>query len=64
MCEAAFAQRSNLQSHKRATHLDDKRYVCDICDRRFKRRRLLDYHKKATHTGERPMVNSYYSFKC
>lgn len=54
LCESSFAQRSNLMSHKRATHFNDKRYKCDTCDRSFKRRRLLEYHKKATHTGERP----------
>lgn len=54
MCDSSFAQRSNLMSHKRATHFDDKRYKCDTCDRKFKRRRLLEYHIKATHTGERP----------
>lgn len=47
-------QRSNLQSHKRSTHYDDKRYKCTDCGRAFKRRRLLDYHMKAAHTGERP----------
>lgn len=41
-------------SHKRATHLNDKRHKCTICDRSFKRKRLLDYHVKAQHTGERP----------
>lgn len=51
------SQRSNLQSHKRATHYDDKRYKCMECGKAFKRRRLLDYHMKAAHTGERP-------FKC
>lgn len=54
MCSASFAQRSNLMSHKRATHFDDKRYKCDICERSFKRRRLLEYHIRASHTGERP----------
>lgn len=54
LCKASFAQRSNLMSHKRATHFNDKRYKCDTCDRSFKRRRLLEYHIKATHTGERP----------
>lgn len=49
-----FSQRSNLQSHKRSTHYDDKRYKCTDCGRAFKRRRLLDYHMKAAHTGERP----------
>lgn len=49
-----FSQRSNLQSHKRATHYNDKRYKCDKCQKGFKRRRLLDYHTKAAHTGERP----------
>lgn len=48
------SQRSNLQSHKRATHYDDKRYKCMECGKGFKRRRLLDYHIKAAHTGERP----------
>lgn len=48
------SQRSNLQSHKRATHYNDKRYKCDDCGKGFKRRRLLDYHIKAAHTGERP----------
>lgn len=46
ICGTSFAQRSNLQSHKRATHLNDKRHKCDKCDRSFKRRRLLDYHIK------------------
>lgn len=41
-------------SHKRATHLNDKRHKCTTCDRSFKRKRLLDYHVKAQHTGERP----------
>lgn len=49
-----YSQRSNLQSHKRSTHYDDKRYKCTDCGRAFKRRRLLDYHMKAAHTGERP----------
>lgn len=53
-CDKSFAQRSNLMSHKRATHLNDKRYKCETCERSFKRRRLLEYHIKATHTGERP----------
>ncbi|KAG8319661.1 hypothetical protein J6590_086781 [Homalodisca vitripennis] len=53
-CGATFSQRSNLQSHKRATHYDDKRYKCMECGKGFKRRRLLDYHMKAAHTGERP----------
>lgn len=43
-----------MQSHKRATHYNDKRYKCDDCGKGFKRRRLLDYHIKAAHTGERP----------
>lgn len=54
MCPSRFAQRSNLMSHKRATHFNDKRYKCETCSRSFKRRRLLEYHIKATHTGERP----------
>lgn len=54
MCSSSFAQRSNLMSHKRATHFNDKRYKCETCNRSFKRRRLLEYHIKATHTGERP----------
>lgn len=54
MCPSSFAQRSNLMSHKRATHFNDKRYKCETCHRSFKRRRLLEYHIKATHTGERP----------
>lgn len=53
MCNSSFAQRSNLMSHKRATHYNDKRYKCESCDRSFKRRRLLEYHIRATHTGER-----------
>lgn len=57
LCGARFSQRSNLQSHKRATHYDDKRHKCEECGKAFKRRRLLDYHLKAAHTGERP-------FKC
>ncbi|PBC32972.1 Zinc finger protein [Apis cerana cerana] len=52
--EKPYHQRSNLQSHKRATHYNDKRYKCDDCGKGFKRRRLLDYHIKAAHTGERP----------
>ncbi|KAG6463154.1 hypothetical protein O3G_MSEX013703 [Manduca sexta] len=47
--------RSNLHSHRRATHLNEKRHACSLCPKQFKRRRLLDYHVKASHTGERPL---------
>ncbi|KOB68145.1 Zinc finger protein, partial [Operophtera brumata] len=50
MCGAKFSQRSNLHSHRRATHLDDKRHACPDCPKR-----LLQYHIKAAHTGERPL---------
>ncbi|XP_037301374.1 zinc finger protein 565-like, partial [Manduca sexta] len=54
-CGATFSQRSNLHSHRRATHLNEKRHACSLCPKQFKRRRLLDYHVKASHTGERPL---------
>ncbi|CAH0697859.1 unnamed protein product [Spodoptera exigua] len=54
-CGARFTQRSNLHSHRRATHYNDTRHHCTLCPKKFKRRRLLEYHIKATHTGERPL---------
>lgn len=32
-CGATFAQRSNLDSHHRAVHLQERRFKCDECDK-------------------------------
>lgn len=32
-CGATFAQRSNLDSHHRAVHLQERRFKCEECDK-------------------------------
>lgn len=54
VCGAAFAQKSNLTTHKRTTHLNEEKFQCETCNKTFKRRRLLDCHITAKHLNERP----------
>lgn len=32
-CGATFAQRSNLDSHQRAVHLQERRFKCGECEK-------------------------------
>lgn len=54
LCSAAFAQKSNLSTHKKTTHMKEEKFKCDKCARTFKRRRLLDCHIMSKHLNSRP----------
>ncbi|ALC48847.1 CG11398 [Drosophila busckii] len=54
-CDQSFTQRSNLRSHKLATHQNIASFKCHKCERSFKRKRLLDAHIKSKHDGLRDL---------
>lgn len=53
LCPKTFRISIGLRRHIRETHLQIRKYQCDICDRRFTNQRNVNEHRRL-HTEERP----------
>ncbi len=51
-CKKEFKTKTQLDSHKRQVHSDERPYACRFCSKGFKMQAVLRQHEMI-HTGER-----------
>ena len=54
-CDYAARHSSNLTSHFRLIHTEEKPWKCSMCNKRFGRSDYLAKHQRC-HTGEKPHI--------
>lgn len=54
-CEKMYSTKFNLKRHVETTHLNIKRYMCDVCQKLFASKQNLLEHK-FIHTGDKPFI--------
>lgn len=55
VCGKAFCDKSSVNKHVRAVHMNYKPFKCDQCDLTFSERKTMREHMRV-HTGERPFL--------
>lgn len=58
LCQKAFTEEGNLQSHHKAVHAKERPYECEVCGQHFTRASNLSQHRRVVHTRDGP------SFTC
>ena len=55
VCGKSFCDKSSVNKHVRAVHMNYKPFKCDQCDLTFSERKTMREHMRV-HTGERPFL--------
>ncbi|XP_035713821.1 gastrula zinc finger protein XlCGF57.1-like [Folsomia candida] len=58
VCPQTFLSRTNLKSHIRAVHENQRNYPCPLCDKRFANSSNLKRHVVAHHAANKELVHS------
>ncbi|XP_072014042.1 zinc finger protein 532-like [Amphiura filiformis] len=62
-CDSRFLWKGMQQRHEKLRHLNERRFVCEVCGKSFKEKTQLVTHNYS-HTGERPFACHLCEYRC